>query len=112
MSDGYRSYTGRERRERARLILRTTRQAFAGSDAIDERANRRIDRIDATAADRGAREAAALHRQHETAKNDLATAKAAERAAKRTDRPAARTARRTAEDRVRDTERAIRRAGL
>ena len=108
----YRSYTGQERRERARLILRTTRQAFAGPEAIDPGLCERIDRIDATATDRGTREAAALLRQHETAKNELAVAKAAERAAKRIDRPAARAARRTAEGRVRDTERAIRRAGL
>lgn len=110
--DEHRSYTGRERRERARLILRTTRQAFAGPDAIDPGLCERIDRIDATATDRGTREATALYQQHETAKNNLATAKAAERAAKRADRPAARTTRRTAEGRVRDTERAIRRAGL
>ena len=110
--DTYRSYTGREKRERARLILRTTRQAFAGPDAIDARLNDRLDRIDERAADRGAREAAALYRQNETAQDELAKAKATERAAKRGDRPAARTARRAAEDRLRDTERAIRRAGL
>ncbi len=110
--DEYRSYTRREQRQRALLILRTTRQAIAGSDAIDPKLNDRLDRIDARAADRGAREAAALRRQNETARDELAKAKATERAAKRPDRSAARTARRTAEDRVRDTERAIRRAGL
>ncbi len=110
--DTYRSYTGREKRERGRLLLRTTRQAFAGPDAIDDRLTARLDRIDERAADRGALEAAALHSQHEAAQRDLAAAKAVERAAKRGDRAAARTTRRAAEDHVRRTERALRAAGL
>lgn len=106
----YRSYTRFERAERARLILRGARQAFAG--VVDPKVERRIDRIDAAAADRGEREAVALLRQHNTAKDELATARARERAARREDRPAARQGRQQAEQRVKDTERAIRKAGL
>jgi hypothetical protein len=106
----YRSYTPAERRQRAWLILRGTKQALA--DAVDPRIDRRIDRIDARAADRGEREALALYKQHDQAENELATAKAQERAARREGRPDAKAARQKAEQRVRDTERAIRRAGL
>ncbi|MDT3396153.1 hypothetical protein RKE29_05775 [Streptomyces sp. B1866] len=108
--DVYRSYTRAEKRQRARLLLRGGRQALAG--AVDPRIDRRIEEIDARAEDRGLREAAALHRQHDQAKDDLAAAKAAERAAKWSDRPAAREARKQAEQRVRATEHALRRAGL
>lgn len=110
MSDVYRSYTGPERRRRAWLILRTTRQALA--DAVDPVLDQHIDRIDARAEDRGQREAFALYQQNETAANELATARARERAARGTDRTAARNTRRAAEQRLKDTERAIRRAGL
>lgn len=108
--DDYRSYTGRERRQRAWLVLRGTKQAFA--DAVDPRIDQRIDRIDAVAADRGQREALALMRQNDQAENELATARARERAARGADRQAAREARKTAERRAGDTNRAIRRAGL
>jgi hypothetical protein len=106
----YRSYTRGERLERARLILRGAKQAAA--DVVDPRIEKRIEHIDAVAADRGAREADALHAQNERAKNELATAKARERAARGDDRRAARQARQQAEQRARDTGRAIRRAGL
>ncbi len=110
MADAYRSYTASERRQRAGLVLRGIRQAAAG--AVAPAIERRIDRIDATAEDRGRREALALVKQHEQAKDDLATARARERAARRQDRQGARQAREAAEQRVRATERAIRRAGL
>ncbi|WP_432587005.1 hypothetical protein ABVG11_15140 [Streptomyces sp. HD1123-B1] len=110
MSDVYRSYTPAEKRKRATLLLRGTKQAFA--DAVDPKLDRQIERIDAIAAERGQREAAALIRQDEKAKADLAAAKAAERAARWEDRPAARAARKQAEKRARATEQAIRRAGL
>ncbi|MCQ4043875.1 hypothetical protein ACFOSC_26480 [Streptantibioticus rubrisoli] len=106
----YRSYTRGERAERARLVLRGVEQAAAS--AVDSRIEKRIERIDAVAADRGAREADALFAQDDRAKNELAAAKARERAARGEDRRAARDARRQAEQRVRATERAIRRAGL
>ncbi|WP_269858729.1 hypothetical protein [Streptomyces sp. RPT161] len=106
----YRSYTRRERAERARLILRGAKQAAAS--AVDPRVERRIDAIDERAADRGAREADALYAPHNTAQNELAKAKAHERAARGDDRRTARQARQQAEQRVRDTQRAIHRAGL
>jgi hypothetical protein len=110
MSDVYRSYTGAEKRQRAWLVLRGAKHAYAPTEAA--KFERRIDRIDATAEDRGAREAGALYSQHDQAKNDAAKARAAERAAKREDRQAAKQARQKAEQRVKDTERAIRKAGL
>ncbi|MEU8823651.1 hypothetical protein [Streptomyces sp. NPDC048636] len=110
MSDVYRSYTSREKRQRAMLILRTTKQAAA--DAVDPKLNRRIEQIDARAEERGQLEAVALHRQNDKARAELAAAKAAERAASREDRTAARDARKRAEKRARATEQAIRRAGL
>lgn len=110
MTDVYRSYTASERRQRAALVLRGAKQALA--DNVDPRLERRIDAIDERAADRGEREAVALYRQHDTAQNELASAKARERAARGDDRRSARDARQKAEQRVRDTQRAIRRAGL
>ncbi|MGO4752691.1 hypothetical protein AB4212_29485, partial [Streptomyces sp. 2MCAF27] len=98
MSDVYRSYTAAEKRQRAWLILRGTKQAAA--DAVDPKLDRKIERIDAIAAERGQREAAALIRQDEKAKAALAAAKAAERAARREDRTAAREARKQAEKRA------------
>ncbi|MDT3395767.1 hypothetical protein RKE29_03735 [Streptomyces sp. B1866] len=112
MTDVYRSYTRAEKRERARLLIRGAKQALAGAEAIDPRFERRLDAIDARAEDRGRREAAALRRQYDKAQDDLAAARAAERAAKWADRATAKQARKQAERRVRDTERAIRRAGL
>lgn len=112
-SDVYRSYTRAEQRERARLILRGSKQALAGTEAIDPRVERRIETIDARAADRGAREADALFDQHDQAKNGLARARAVERAARRgQEKAAAKAARKEAEQRAKATERAIRRAGL
>ncbi|MCP3820086.1 hypothetical protein NLX86_18895 [Streptomyces sp. A3M-1-3] len=104
-----RSYTPAERRTRAWLVVCGAKQAFA--DCVDPLIEQRIDRIDERAEDRGYREAAALHRLHEQAKDEVAAAKAAERAASREDRRAARTAREKAERRLRDTERAVRRHG-
>ncbi|MCG3041146.1 hypothetical protein L7D48_11340 [Streptomyces sp. S1A] len=107
MSTPTRIYTPAERRRRAALVARGTRQAFA--DAVDPRIQRQLDAIDAAAADRAARELAALLRQLEDAKNDLATARAAEKAADRVDRQAAKDARKEAEKRLRRCERALRR---
>ncbi|MCG3039189.1 hypothetical protein L7D48_01145 [Streptomyces sp. S1A] len=107
MSTPTRIYTPAERRRRAALVARGTKQAFA--DAVDPRIQRQLDAIDAAAADRATREQAALQRQLEDAKNDLATARAAEKAASREERAAAKTARKAAEDRLRRCERALRR---
>ncbi|WHX19321.1 hypothetical protein QFW82_20810 [Streptomyces malaysiensis subsp. malaysiensis] len=110
MSEVFRSYTPAEKRKRAWLLVRTVKQAAA--DAVDPKLNRQIDAIDAAAEERGRLEAAALFRQNEKAKAELATAKAAVRAASREDKAAARTALAQAEKRARATETAIRRAGL
>jgi hypothetical protein len=110
VSDVLRSYTPAERRERAWLLLRGGKQAIAG--CTDPAIDARLERLDTRAADRGQREADALYKQHEKAQTTLAAAKAAERAARGADRGPAREARKKAEQRVRDTERAIRRAGL
>ncbi|SEP64988.1 hypothetical protein [Streptomyces radiopugnans] len=107
MSTPTRIYTPAERRRRAALVARGAKQAFA--DAVDSRIQRQLDAIDAAAADRAARELAALLRQLEDAKNELATARAAEKAADRVDRQAAKDARKEAEKRLRRCERALRR---
>ncbi len=111
MSDVYRSYTASEKWQRTKLILRGSKQAIA--DAVDPKIERRIQRLDDRAEERGAREAKALLRQDNQAKNDLATARVAERAARRgPERDAAKADRKAAEERARHTESAIRRAGL
>ncbi|CAL9403715.1 hypothetical protein SUDANB106_01522 [Streptomyces sp. enrichment culture] len=107
MSTPTRIYIPAERRRRAALVARGAKQAFA--DAVDPRIQRQLDAIDAAAEDRAAREQAALLRQVEDAKNELATARAAEKAASREERAAAKTARKAAEDRLRRCERALRR---
>lgn len=107
MSTPTRIYTSAERRKRAALVARGTKQAFA--DAVDPRLQRAIEAIDAAAEDRARREDAALLKQLETAKDELATARARERAASREERAAAKEARKQAEDRLRRCERALRR---
>jgi len=107
MSLPERVYTPAERRRRAILAARGTKQAFA--DAVDPRIDRAIDAIDRTAEERAARERVALLKQLEAAKDELATAKARERAASRDERAAAKEARKAAEERLRRCERAARR---
>lgn len=102
-----RVYTGSEKRRRRALLLRGAKQAFA--DAVDPRIERQIERLDTAAEERGAREAAALARLLEQAKDDLAAAKAVERTAAREDRATARQARRDAEQQLRRAETAHRR---
>ncbi|MFD4025574.1 hypothetical protein ACFWRV_18970 [Streptomyces sp. NPDC058576] len=102
------SYTKAENRERGRLFRKGFKQAFA--DNVDPRVTARIHAIDAAAAERGARELAALHEVQATARQELAAAKATERTAPRTDKATARQARKDAEERVRLAERAIHRA--
>lgn len=109
-SDTYRSYTPSERRRRARALFGGARQAAA--DADTSRHEREIDRIDARAAERGARELAAMARQLDKDRNTVAAAKTSVRTADRPGRDAAKAALRTAEDTLRRTERAARRFGL
>lgn len=101
-----RVYTPAEKRKRAWLLLRTSKQAVA--DAVDPRLERQIDRIDQQAEDRGRREGAALAQLLETAKQQLATARAEERAASRPDKTTARQTRQKAERRLREVESAVR----
>lgn len=107
MSTPTRIYTPAERRKRAALLARGTRQAFA--DAVDPRIQRQLDAIDRAAQDRAAREHAALARQWETAKDEVATARARERTAPKEERAAAKEARKQAEKRLQLAERALRR---
>ncbi|MBQ0985141.1 hypothetical protein KBZ10_11535 [Streptomyces sp. F63] len=102
-----RTYTPAERRRRAVLLARTTKQAVA--DAVSPRLNAEIDRIDAAAEERALRERLAMGRELEAAKEELAAARVAERCAARPGRAAAKQARKAAEDRLRRAERAARR---
>ncbi|MFE2500811.1 hypothetical protein [Streptomyces rubiginosohelvolus] len=102
------SYTRAESRERAKLFRRGLRQSLA--DCVDPDIKRKIERIDKSAAERGALELAALHRVQAEARHDLAAAKAAERTAPRADKAAARQARKAAEQRVKLAERAVHKA--
>lgn len=109
-SDTYRSYTPSERARRARAVFGGVRQAAA--DAGTAKHEKTIDRIDAAAEERGARELAAMRRQMDTDRDALAAAKTALRTSDRSGRDAARKALRTAEDTLRRTERAARKLGL
>ncbi|MCI3225828.1 hypothetical protein [Streptomyces sp. NP-1717] len=109
-SDTYRSYTASERRQRGRALFGGARQALA--DADTSRHAKRIDRIDAAAEERGARELASMRRQLDTSRDAVAEAKTAVRTADRSGRDAAKKALRTAEDTLKRTERAARRLGL
>lgn len=109
-SDTYRSYTASERRRRARAVFGGVRQAAA--DAPTSRHAKTIDRIDADAEERGAREVAAMQRKLEKDKDAVAAAKTTLRTADRAGRDTAKRALRTAEDALRRTERAARKLGL
>lgn len=100
-----RVYTRAEKAKRARLLLKGAHRAYGDVSAIDAQ----IDRIDAKAEDRGRREAEAHTRALNTAKDDLARARVAERCASgRQERQAARETRKAAEKRLRAVERAAR----
>ncbi|MFF5617717.1 hypothetical protein [[Kitasatospora] papulosa] len=103
------SYTRAESRERRRLFLKGAHQALG--DNLDRRVTDRIHAIDAIAAERGAKELAALERQADAARDAVAAAKAAVRASKwGSDRSAARDVLREAEKTLRRAERAYHRA--
>lgn len=109
-SDTFRSYTSSERRQRLRAVVGGVRQAAA--DADTGRHAKTIDRIDARAEERGARELAAMRRELDTAKQAVAAAKTTLRTADRSGRDAAKRALRTTEDTLKRTERAARKLGL
>ncbi|MFI7234291.1 hypothetical protein [Streptomyces cyaneofuscatus] len=102
------SYTRAESRERGKLFRQGFRQSLA--DCLDPDIKRRIERIDQSAAERGALELAALHKVQADARQDLAAAKAVERTTSRAEKATAREARRQAEQRVRLAERAVQKA--
>ncbi|MEF9911723.1 hypothetical protein RJT17_16225 [Streptomyces sp. P5-A9] len=103
------SYTRAESRERRRLFLKGAHQSIG--DNLDPRVTRRIHEIDAIAAERGAKELAALERQADAARDTVAAAKAAVKASKwGAERSAARDALRVAEKNLRRAERAYHRA--
>lgn len=110
MSDYPRQYTFGERLQRARLLARGSRQILAGGheDAVDPRVERRIDKIDAKAEDRYARNAGVALDALDTAKNELASAEHALRMAKGSEKGDARRARNGAKDKVRRADAAAR----
>lgn len=95
-------YTPAEKRTRRQLVREGSRMAMAGlsPEAAKER---RIDKIDAAAFERGQRELNALYAIQESDRAALAGAKAQFRTAAREDRAAAK-------QRVRDAEQALRRS--
>lgn len=98
-------YTAAERRQRAVLVLRGSRQALAGAQ-VPGGIDRAIDRIDARATDRYARESAAALDLVDKARTAAAKARAALQAADRADKPQAKTALKRAEDALKRAERA------
>ncbi|MCX4502744.1 hypothetical protein [Streptomyces anulatus] len=102
------SYTRAESRQRSKLFRQGFRQALA--DCVDPAIRQQIERIDQSAAARGAQELAALHKVQADARQDLAAAKAVERTSPRADKAAAREARKAAEQRVKLAERAVHKA--
>lgn len=105
-----RTYTSSERTRRAWLVARGAKQAFAGAgtDSYD----REIDRIDARAEERYGREASAMVRAVDSARDAVAAAKTAERLADRDGKQAARQAVKEAEQKLRTAEREARKLGL
>ena len=110
MPDFPRQYTAAERFERARFLVKGGRQAAqrGHEDAVDARINNRIDRIDAKAEERYARNAGVAFSALETAEDQLAQAEHALRMAKGPDKAAARKARNDAKDQVRRANAAAR----
>jgi len=99
------SYTPAEKRQRAKLFRQGFRQSFA--DCVDPALERRIERIDAAAEERGRRELGALYAVRESDRAAVATAKAVMRTAARSDKAAARQRVRDAEQQLKRSERAV-----
>jgi hypothetical protein len=106
----HRSYTPAEKRQRALLVLRGTRQAAA--DAVDPRLEQRIESLDAAAAERAARELGAMTQPTGPADRQANRPRGGDGQYTREQRPAAKKARQDAEQRLRRTEQAARRLGL
>lgn len=105
-----RSYTGAEKRKRAWLIAKGVKQAAA--DAVQPSIGRQIDRIDARAEERGARETVAMRSELDKAKDAVAAARITVRTADRQGKQAARQALKDAEQTLRRTQQAARPYGL
>ncbi|MFJ2707833.1 hypothetical protein ACIO3R_32235 [Streptomyces sp. NPDC087428] len=99
-------YTPAEKRTRRKLVRDGSRMALAGLNPEASK-ERRIDRIDAAAAERGQRELNALYSVRETDRQAVAAAKAAMRTAAQEDRAAARQRVRDAEQQLRRSEKAV-----
>lgn len=102
------SYTRAESRERNKLFRKGFKQAF--NDQLDPKVTARMHEIDARAAERGARELAALRGVADTDRQAVAVAKAAVKTSKWADRAAARDALRAAEKQLRISERVLAKA--
>ena len=102
-------YTPAEKRTRRKLVREGSRMALAGLNP-EAGKERRIDKIDAAALERGKRELNALYAIRETDRAAVATAKAAVRTAAREDRAAARQRVRDAEQALKRSERAVNKA--
>ncbi|MGY5069376.1 hypothetical protein [Streptomyces griseus] len=102
------SYTRAESRERAKLFRKGFRQALA--DCVDPALQKKIERIDQAAAERGRRELNALYAVRENDRQAVATAKARVRTASRQDKAAARDVLRQAEQQLKRSERAVHKA--
>lgn len=103
------AYTPSEKRTRRKLVREGSRMALAGLNPEASK-ERRIDRIDAAAEERGQRELGALHTVRETDRAAVATAKAQMRTAAREDRATARQKVRDAEQALKRSERAVNKA--
>lgn len=102
-------YTPAEKRTRRKLVREGSRMALAGLNP-EAAKERRIDRIDAAAEERGRRELNALYAVRESDRAAVATAKAQFRTAAREDRAAARQRVRDAEQALKRSERAVNKA--
>ncbi|MEE1779447.1 hypothetical protein ACIG8S_23590 [[Kitasatospora] papulosa] len=103
------SYTKAESRERRRLFLKGAHQALGNN--LDPAVTRRMHEIDAKAAERGARELAALQSKTDADRQAVADAKAQVKTSKwGADRAAARDALKAAEKQLRRSENVLHRA--
>jgi hypothetical protein len=106
------SFTGGEKRRLAWLTLKAAKQSMAvslGDDAIDPRLKAEVERIEKRAEDRGNREAQALEKRLNEARNAAASAKTTMRTSKGQDRAAARQQMNDHEAAARRIERELRR---
>lgn len=111
MAHDGRIYTAGERFERARLLIKGTRQAGqrGSAEAVDARINNRLDRLEERAATRYEREAGQAFGQLEAAEDEVARTKVAMRAARGPEKATARKAHNDAKAAARRADSAARR---